>query len=357
LPRRGSTHRLLRWLWTSRRLDARLARLSLLPAAGLWRTATRVRDAAFARGWRSADSFPLPWVRVGNLTVGDSGRTPVLLWMARHFTAQGLRPGILVRPRAPFRELAFRHAVPDALLRAGTDSVAAVEELAAGGADIVLLDDAGAVRGGRGCVVAVLGAETSRAVRWPLPAGPWREGWDSLAATDLVIITRKRAPLEAAEALAAELGSHTDAPVAIAHLGLRHLEGLVSGSERPASALAGRRVVAASGSADPDAFVAQVKASGAAVQVHRWHADGDLRDEDVAWLAHATRRADYVVVSEQDAVKLRDRWPARVAEPLVAVLDLTWEANGDAVVTTLDGVTAVPDDIHREGRSTASENP
>ena len=357
MPRRGSTHRLLRWLWTSRRLDARLARLSLLPAAGLWRTATRVRDAALARGWRAAESLPLPWVRVGNLTVGDSGRTPVLLWMARHFAAQGLRPGILVRPRAPFRELACRHAVPEAVIETGSDPIRAVADLAAGGADVVFLDAPGPVRPGPGCAVAVLGAETSRAVRWPLPAGPWREGWGALAATDLVIVTRKRAPLEAAESLAAELRAHTTAPVAIAHLGLRHLEGLVSGDERPASTLAGRRVVAASGSADPDAFVAQVKASGAAVQVHRWHADGDLRDEDVAWLAHATRRADYVVVSEQDAVKLRDRWPARVAEPLVAVLDLTWEANGDAVATTLDALAGATHDIHREGRRSASENP
>jgi hypothetical protein len=89
--------------------------------------------------------------------------------------------------------------------------------------------------------------------------------------------------------------------------------------------------------------VAQVKATGAAVQVHRWQADGELRDEDVAWLAHATRRADFVVVSEPDAVKLRDRWPARIAEPLVAVLDLTWEANGDLVAAGLDALVGSPD--------------
>ena len=26
----------------------------------------------------------------------------------------------------------------------------------------------------------VVSAETTRAVRWPLPAGPWREGWHAL---------------------------------------------------------------------------------------------------------------------------------------------------------------------------------
>jgi tetraacyldisaccharide-1-P 4'-kinase len=89
---------------------------------------------------------------------------------------------------------------------------------------------------------------------------------------------------------------------------------------------------------DPDAFVSHIKGTGAAVQVATWQADGEMRDEDVAWLAHAARRADFVVVTEHDAVKLRDRWPARVAEPLVAVLDLTWERNGDAVAAGLDAV-------------------
>ena len=48
-------------------------------------------------------------------------------------------------------------------------------------------------------------------------------------------------------------------------------------------------------------------------------------------------------MSEPDAVKLRDRWPARIAEPLVAVLDLTWEANGDLVAAGLDALVGSPD--------------
>ena len=59
-----------------------------------------------------------------------------------------------------------------------------------------------------------------------------------------------------------------------------------------------------------------------------WKDHHDYRDEDVAWLAHAARRADHVVMTEKDAVKLRDRWPASVPEPLVAVLDLEWERAG-----------------------------
>ncbi len=341
MARRGGTHRLLRWLWTSRRLDARIARLALLPASAMWRTATIARDAAYGRGWMASGEALLPTVAVGNLTAGDSGKTAVLLWIARHLAAQGVRPALLLRKPSEYRRREIGHTVPEASIDDASDGARAVERAAAAGAQAIVLEGGlppGPIRAG--LTVAVIGAETSRAVRWPLPAGPWREGWQSLAHADLVVVTRKRASSEAAQALAAELGSKTPGVVAIAHLGMRHLEGLVSGAEHAASTLAGKRVVAASGSADPDAFVSQVKAAGAAVQVHTWSAEGELRDEDVAWLAHATRRADYVVVSEQDAVKLRDRWPARVAEPLVAILDLTWETSGDAVATGLDALIA-----------------
>ena len=101
--------------------------------------------------------------------------------------------------------------------------------------------------------------------------------------------------------------------------------------------------MAASGIADPDAFVAQTKATGAAVQVATWKDRDEFRDEDVAWLAHAARRADHVVITEKDAVKLRDRWPHRVPEPLVAVLELTWESGEDELAAALDAVVTPAD--------------
>jgi tetraacyldisaccharide 4'-kinase len=186
--------------------------------------------------------------------------------------------------------------------------------------------------------ILVMSAETTRAVRWPLPAGPWRESWHALERADAVVVTRKRATVEAARTLADELHQRTGVPVATAYLGLHWLEGLVSGNRAAAASMAGKRVVAASGIADPDAFVAQVKGTGAAVQVATWKDHHDYRDEDVAWLAHAARRADHVVITEKDAVKLRDRWPAAVPEPLVAVLDLQWEDGGERIAAALDAV-------------------
>ena len=346
MTRRGDTHRLVRWLWTSRRPDARLARLALLPASGLWRGAMAARELAYERGWFGVQDLPLPSVAVGNLTVGGSGKTPVAIWIARHYVSAGLIPGILLRGYGGDEVLVHQHAVPEAQVVADPDRVSGAERALARGAEVLVLDDAYQrldVR--RDLNIAVVSAETTRAVRWSLPAGPWREGLGALDRADAVIVTRKRATAEAASALAGQLHSRVEGPIAIAHLGLRYLEGMVSGTRQPAAALAGKRVVAASGIADPDAFVAQTKATGAAVQVATWKDHHDYRDEDVAWLAHAARRADHVVITQKDAVKLRNRWPSSVPEPLVAMLDLEWEEGGDRIAAALDAVVTPVDGL------------
>ena len=52
MARRGDTHRLIRWLWTSRRLDARLAGSALLPVSGALAGARwSAGRLAYRRGW------------------------------------------------------------------------------------------------------------------------------------------------------------------------------------------------------------------------------------------------------------------------------------------------------------------
>lgn len=339
--RHSDTHRLIRWLWTSRRLDARLARLALLPAAAAWHAGMTVRGAAFRRGWRASRPLPRPSVAVGNLTVGGSGKTPIATWIARHFAAQGLRPGILLRGYGADEVLVHRHDVPQAVVVANPDRLAGAVQAVAEGADVLVLDDAfQRLDVQRDLNVLVISAETTLAVRWPLPAGPWREGWGAIARADLVVVTRKRATAEAASALAAEIGRVTAVPIAVAHLGLHHLEGMLSGTTRAVETLQGERVVAATAIADPDAFVAQVKRTGAQVQVATWKDHYDFRDEDVAWLARAARKADHVVLTAKDAVKLRDRWPVSAPEPLVAILNVRFESGGDAFIAALDALVS-----------------
>jgi tetraacyldisaccharide 4'-kinase len=298
-----------------------------------------LRTSAYERGWFETRDLPLPSVAVGNLTVGGSGKTPVAIWIARYYASRGLRPGILLRGVGGDEALVHARAVPQSIVVPNPDRAAGADRALAQGAQVLILDDAFQrldVR--RDYNIVLVSAETTRAVRWPLPAGPWREGMQALKRADAVIITRKRASEDAALSLAKEMLDRIDGPVAIAHLGLSRLEGLLTGKKVSATELRGRRVIAASGIADPEAFVAQTKATGAAVQVATWKDHHDYRDEDVEWLAHAAGRADHVVITEKDAVKLRDRWPREIPEPLVAVLDLSWEEGGEEITAGLDAV-------------------
>lgn len=332
----------MRWLWTSRRIDARLARLALLPAAALWTVGMRARTFAFEHGWVPVGDLPLPAISVGNLTVGGSGKTPIATWIARYYAARGIRPGILLRGYGGGDEARVHaHDVPEAVVVTDADRNAGAERAAAAGAQVLVLDDAyQRLDVWRDFNLVLVAAETARAVRWPVPAGPWREGLGALRRADALVVTRKRADAASALDVARRLGERVDGPVGVVHLALFRLEGLVSGTPHPAEYLAGTRVVAASGIADPDAFVTQVKRTGAHVQVATWQDHHEFRDADVAWLAKAARKSDHVVVTQKDAVKLRDRWPASVPEPLVAMLDLVWEEGEHEITRGLEAVVA-----------------
>lgn len=337
--RRGDGHRMVRWLWTDRGLAARIARFALLPASLLWHTGMTLRLMAYRRGWIATRPLPLPVVAIGNLSVGGSGKTPIAAWVAAHYAERGARPAILLRGVGGDEALVHRELVPEAIVIPNADRHAGAIVAVAEGADVLVLDDAfQRLDVERDLNICLVSSESSQAVRWPLPAGPWREGLGALKRADFIIVTRKRADLATAHHLAADLHRSSGRPVAIAHLELSVLRGLVSGREHQVASLEGKRVVAASAIADPDAFVAQIKRTGAQVQVATWKDHHLFRDEDVAWLAHAARRADAVVVTAKDAVKLRNRWPASVPEPLVAILQVTFEAGEAELRGALDAV-------------------
>jgi tetraacyldisaccharide-1-P 4'-kinase len=104
----------------------------------------------------------------------------------------------------------------------------------------------------------------------------------------------------------------------------------------------GRRVTAAAGIADPHSFAGQLQALGASVQLLAYQDHHRYSSEDLERLVRASVEADYVVVTEKDAVKLRDRWPHEAPEPLVAALTVRWERNGRQLEQALDAALELP---------------
>jgi tetraacyldisaccharide 4'-kinase len=334
--------RLTHWLWWSRHPLARLARGALLPLAALYRAVVVTRAAAYRHGWVgfAARSLPLPAVAIGNLAVGGAGKTPFAAWVAGFYANRGLRPGILLRGYGGDEHRVHERLVPGAIVMPDPNRAVAAERARAAGAQVLVLDDAyQRLDVARDLNIALVNVENARAAPWPLPAGPWREGWGALGRADLIVVTRRRTSAKDARALAARLAARwPNTPVAAVHLAVEGLEGMRSGRHTALGALRGKRVVVAAGIADPTSLAVQVRASGAIVQLVAYQDHHAYAPADVAQLVQAAQSADYVVVTEKDAVKLREQWPDDGPEPLVAVLRLHWDLNGAAVERALDGI-------------------
>ena len=326
------------WLWGSSR-SARVARVPLIPLAGAYWAVMKLRAA---RDRADAVRLPLPTIAVGNLSVGGTGKTPLAAWIAAYCVARGRTPGILLRGYGGDEPLVHRRLVPRAVVVANPDRVAGAVAARAQGAQVLVLDDAYQLLGvGRDLNIAVVSAESAAGSPWPLPAGPWREGRDALGRADLMVVTRKWASAETAGALADRLGRvRKGVPVCTAWLAVSHLEGMRSGGRQELAVLAGRRVVAAAGIADPESFAQQLGTAGASVQLMAYQDHHAYRPADLERLVQAAAGGDYVVVTEKDAVKLRRQWPGSAVEPLVAVLAVHWERNGRALEQAVDAVLA-----------------
>ena len=332
--------RAVQWIWGGS-AGARLARLPLIPLAGLYWAVMQLR--AVRRPKRSAVRVALPAIAVGNLSVGGTGKTPLAAWIAEYCAARGRTPAILLRGYGGDEPLVHRRLARRAVVVANPDRVAGARVAQAQGAQICVLDDAYQLTGvARDLNIAVVSVESAAGSPWPLPAGPWRERWDALSRADLIVVTRKSASPSAAVAVADRLvGAQPDVPTCIAALELSHLEGMQSGARHGLDELAGQAVVAAAGIADPSSFAAQLRACGAIVQLVAHQDHHPYTAADVERLARAARAGDNVVVTEKDAVKLRARWPGTTPEPLVAVLVVRWERNGRALEQAVDAVLAL----------------
>jgi tetraacyldisaccharide 4'-kinase len=331
-----------RWLWAKRSLGASIVRSMLLPPSLLYDGVMRARARAYAKRFLRSEIPDVPTVAVGNLTVGGSGKTPIAAWMAEYYAAHGLRPGIVLRGYGGDEGLVHRERLPRAVVVESPDRLAGAKRAEDEGANVIVLDDAfQRLDIGRDLNVAVVSAESIRAVPWTLPAGPWRERLGALRRADLIVVTRKRATRAAAHvALQRVRRAAPRAHTAVARLGITGFHALLSKRSQDATDLAGARLLVCAGIADPDSFSSQCRALGANVRQVPFADHHQFTPHDVQRLLHAARKVDYVVVTEKDAVKLRHLWPATAPEPLVSRLDVTWERGRAEVEAALDAAVA-----------------
>lgn len=89
------------------------------PLGWLYCGIARLRRWLYQHGWLASYSAPVPVIMVGNLSVGGTGKTPLVLWLAGYLAKRGNRPGIALRGygRRPFDKNA--PTAVDAVARGG----------------------------------------------------------------------------------------------------------------------------------------------------------------------------------------------------------------------------------------------
>lgn len=336
----GALGRVARAIWCAPGPAAALARGALLLPAVLYRAAILARNAAYDARWLSIRRLPVPSVGVGNLAVGGAGKTPVARFLADALAGRGRRVGILLRGYGDDEVREYRAALPDAVVVADADRHRGAAEAVRQGADVLVLDDCLQRRDVEpDLMLALVAAESWGGVRWPLPAGPWREGVAALRRADAVIVTCKSAPVDRGEALAASLASLTRRRMGlVAELTPAHLLPLGGGEPRLVrEVVEGRKVVALCGIGAPDPFAAQLRALGAAqVDLVAFGDHHAFTPSDVSAARGRAGADGFVVTTEKDAVKLRGLWPPGPPPCWVAVLDVSIRRGDDTLARLLD---------------------
>lgn len=185
---------LQRFAWRMWRGEAgvsgRALGLVLMPAEGLWRLVTRLRNRRYERTG-GVDVEGVDVLSVGNLAVGGTGKTPVAAWFVDVLVELGRRPALLLRGYGADEVQLHRSWSSDVPVLTGADRVQSARRARAAGADSAVLDDGFQHRRlARSLDVVLLAAED------PLPApvlprGPYREPPTALRRADVVIVTRR----------------------------------------------------------------------------------------------------------------------------------------------------------------------
>jgi tetraacyldisaccharide 4'-kinase len=246
--------------------------VALLPATVLFASVAALRRCLYRLGLFEAVALPVPVVVVGNVTAGGSGKTPLVLYLARQLAACGRKPGIVSRgyggrARAP-REVSANCSPAlvgdEPLLLArragcpvwiGRDRYAAARALLAAHpeCDLVLSDDGlQHYRLARTVEIAVIG-RCGLGNGWLLPSGPLREPAGRLAQVDAIVLNGEPP---------AAPGAAPPARFRMSLGGNRFLSLDGSASACGPEAFRGRPVHAVAGIGDPQRFFQQLRALG-----------------------------------------------------------------------------------------------
>jgi tetraacyldisaccharide 4'-kinase len=273
----------------------------LLPLSLCYGAVAGSRRYLYAKGLRRSIRLSCPVVVVGNLSVGGTGKTPLVVWLVGRLEELGFKPGVVMRgyggssgivrvikptddPTVVGDEpilLARRTGAPVAV---GRNRPAASELLVKAGCDVIVSDDGLQHYAlARDCEIVVIDGDRRFGNGWLLPAGPLRESPARLTAADAVVVNGGRALRDGAFSM------RLDAKSAVS---------LIGGTSKALDEFAGDSVHAVAGIGNPERFFNMLRAHGIEVVGRPLPDHAQLTAADISF---ADPRP--VLMTEKDAVK------------------------------------------------------
>jgi tetraacyldisaccharide 4'-kinase len=287
------------------------------------------RNWLYDRGWKQIHPAPVPVVSVGNLTLGGTGKTPCVEYVARFFCASGLRVAILSRGYASDggrndEALVLEQNLPDVPHLQGADRVAlagaAVEELES---EVLVLDDGFQHRRlKRDLDIVLIDATNPWGYGYLFPRGLLRESRRSLRRAGAIVFTRCDQVQPEVLVQLRRVTARYARTALIAETVHRPMElGNSAGKTAALNSLQDRPVSAFCGIGNPDAFRATLrglKANPNEFRVFPDHYAYTRADvEDLRTWAAKQPDDCAIVTTQKDLVKLRV--PALGGRPLWAL--------------------------------------
>ena len=318
------------------------ASVLLLPLSWLYCAAAAIRRLAYQSGLLSATGCNSRVVVVGNISVGGTGKTPLVIALAERLQRHGFRVGILTRgyrgqashwPQAVTVDSDPRQLGDEAVLLArktrttvfaGPQRVAAARALLQASACDVLICDDGLQHYAlhRDLEIATVDTKRGHGNGLCLPAGPLREPVSRLQRVDAVVM----------------LGDDCDDGYAMRLIPAAVRRLTDPAARRELQSFQGNPLHAVAGIGDPQRFFDMLRQAGLTIQTHPFADHHPFRAGDLDFGDHRP-----VLMTEKDALKCeafsRPNW---WCVPVRAQLDTAFY---DWLISALART-----EINREGR-------
>lgn len=318
----------------------------------LYGAAVRIRVALYSSGLLKVRAIGCKVVSVGNITVGGTGKTPTVEFIARHLHERGVRVAILSRgygrkgkgigivsdgqqlllgpEEAGDEPYMLARRLKNIPVFVGADRYEAGRyALQRFPLDVIILDDGFQhIRLKRDLDILLVDGEKGFGNAHLLPRGPLREPLSGMKRADIFLITK--ASSDTGRIADSIIDKQPEAAVFKSSYRPESIISLIDGAKTGLDAISGRKVMALSAIANPSSFITLLSSldctlvSEVSFPDHYSYAAKDM--EGVEEKAKAAG-AEFIVTTEKDAVKI-ERFKDKMVMPIY-YLEIGLNMNGN----------------------------